>query len=190
MSNQSFAQDYNDVASRLRQFREKYPDGSLQPADLTKPYTVETIGNDTYIVYCAAAFRTPDDVRPGVGIAWEPVPGKTNFTRGSEIQNAETSAWGRAIVATLAADTKRIASDEEIASSTRSLAARPATAARILELATDIEKYGNDEFRTWVAEEFHSPWTEADVDEIAAAFKPHKEAAFKPAITPRVKADA
>ncbi len=34
---------------------------------------------------------------PGIGTAWEIVPGTTNFTRGSELQNLETSAWGRAI---------------------------------------------------------------------------------------------
>ncbi len=36
---------------------------------------------------------------PGQGTAWEPVPGPTPFTRDSELQNAETSAWGRAIAA-------------------------------------------------------------------------------------------
>jgi hypothetical protein len=52
-----------------------------------------------------------------VGLAWEPVPGKTSYTRDSELQNAETSAWGRAIVAVLAADTKKgIASAEEVQS--------------------------------------------------------------------------
>ena len=57
---------------------------------------------------------SPDDPRPGHGTAWEPVPGPTKFTRDSEIQNAETAAWGRAIVAVLAADTKKIASRQEV----------------------------------------------------------------------------
>lgn len=115
MAAQKFATDYIDVAARIVMFREQYPEGSLQPADLTHPYVVETIGAETYIAVVAAAYRTPDDPRPGVGMAYEVFPGKTNFTRGSELQNAETSAWGRAIVAALAADTKHgIASAEEV----------------------------------------------------------------------------
>jgi hypothetical protein len=67
------------------------------------------------MVYSAAAYRTPDDQLPGVGWAYEPIPGPTNFTRDSELQNAETAAWGRAMVAALAVDTKKgIASSEEV----------------------------------------------------------------------------
>lgn len=115
-------QDYVDVAERLKELRDKHPDASLQPADPARPYWVETLdpGNGTpltYLVYVAACYRNPEDTRPGIGMAWEPVPGRTSFTRGSELQNAETSAWGRAIVAALAADTKRgIASKQEVTS--------------------------------------------------------------------------
>lgn len=111
----AFAEGYIDVASRIVDFRTKHPSGSLQPADLSSPYRVETIGDQTYIVVVAAAYRSQEDVRPGIGMAYEQFPGKTQFTRGSELQNAETSAWGRAIVAALAADThKGIASQEEV----------------------------------------------------------------------------
>ncbi|GIJ66275.1 hypothetical protein [Virgisporangium ochraceum] len=107
--------DYVDVASRIAEFRAKHPDGSLQPLNPDQPYRIETIGGDTFVVYAAVAYRTPDDPRPGIGIAQEAYPGKTPYTRGSELQNAETSAWGRAIVATLAADTRRgVASAEEV----------------------------------------------------------------------------
>ena len=112
---QQFATDYIDVAQRIADFRDKHPEGSLQPANLDKPYEVLTIGEQTFIVYAAAAYRTPDDPRPGIGLAYEQFPGRSNFTRGSELQNAETSAWGRAIVAALAGDTKKsIASAEEV----------------------------------------------------------------------------
>lgn len=115
MSQQKFATDYIDVAARLVEFREKYPDGSLQPANLEKPFEVIEVAGTTYIVYGAAAYRTPDDPRPGIGYAYEQVPGRTPYTRNSELQNAETSAWGRAIVAALAADTKKgIACAEEV----------------------------------------------------------------------------
>jgi len=111
----AYADDYIDVAVRITDFRAKHPEGSLQPADKEKPYTIQEIAGQTYIVVVAAAYRTPDDVRPGIGMAYEIFPGKTNFTRGSELQNAETSAWGRAIVAALAGDTKKsIASAEEV----------------------------------------------------------------------------
>jgi hypothetical protein len=106
--------DYVDVAERIRAFRDKHPEGSLQPADPTKPYEIITIGDKTFVVYVAAAYRTPDDSRPGIGTAWETFPGLTPYTKGSEIQNAESSAWGRAIVASLAADTKKIASLDEV----------------------------------------------------------------------------
>jgi hypothetical protein len=105
-----FMDDYVDVAERIRKFKELYPNGSLQQVSLQ---FIDFAGK-SWVVYTAAAYRTPDDIRPGHGTAWEPVPGKSNFTRDSETSNAETSAWGRAIVAVLASDTKRIASRNEI----------------------------------------------------------------------------
>lgn len=107
---------YVDVAARIAQFRRKYPDGSLQPVNLMQPYTIERLSDQIYIVVVAAAYRSADDRLPGVGMAYEPFPGRTPYTRGSELQNAETSAWGRAIVAALAADTKRagVASADEV----------------------------------------------------------------------------
>jgi hypothetical protein len=103
--------DYIDVAARIVEFRTKHPEGSFQQLSLD----FKEVAGKWYVIYTAAAYRTPDDERPGIGTAWEPVPGKTNFTRDSELQNAETAAWGRAIVASLAADTKRgIASAQEV----------------------------------------------------------------------------
>lgn len=107
--------DYITVAERIVEFRTKYPTGTLRPADMERPFWLETINGNPCFVVVAAAYRTPDDPLPGVGMAYEPIPGNTPYTRGSELQNAETAAWGRAIVATLAADTNRgIASFEEI----------------------------------------------------------------------------
>lgn len=107
--------DYVDVATRIAVAREHYPEGSLQPVDPTQPFDIRHIGDDVWIVYTAAFFRWPDDPRPGIGVAWERYPGRTSYTAGSEVQNAETSAWGRAIVAGLAADTRSgVASSEEV----------------------------------------------------------------------------
>lgn len=114
MSYQS-PEDYVTVAERIVEFRQKYPEGSLQPADLSKPYSLDSINGNPMFVVVAAAYRSPDDKRPGIGMAYEPVPGATPFTRGSELQNAETAAWGRAIIAALAADAKKgIATAEEV----------------------------------------------------------------------------
>jgi len=106
--------DYVDVAERIKLFREKHPDGSLQPVNPEKPFEIVYIGDKAFIVYIAAAYRTPDDPRPGIGSAWECFPGKTSFTKDSELMNAESSSWGRAILAALAADSKKIATREEV----------------------------------------------------------------------------
>jgi len=116
--------DYVDVAQRIADFRERCPEGSLEPLNPKAPFEIrEVTGVDkagkeftaTFIIYIAAAYRTPDDKRPGIGMAWEVFPGRTSFTLGSELMNAETSAWGRAIIAALKSDSKRgVASREEI----------------------------------------------------------------------------
>lgn len=107
--------DYIDVAARLVEFRAKHPDGSLQPVNLERPFWTEEIGGQLFVVYVAAAYRTPEDPRPGIGCAYEPFPGRTPYTKMSELQNAETAAWGRAIMAALAADSRKgIASREEV----------------------------------------------------------------------------
>lgn len=103
--------DYVDVAERIREFREKHPDGTLQQVE----WGVRDVDGKTFVFYTAAAYRTPDDERPGIGTAWEPLPGRTPYTRDSELMNAETSAWGRAIIAAGAADAKRVASANEVA---------------------------------------------------------------------------
>lgn len=105
--------DYVDVAERIRIFREKHPDGSLQS---TITLVNENVG-DRYLlgVMCQAwAYRSGTDPRPGIGHSFLEIPGKTPYTKDSEVENAETSAWGRAIVAALAADTKKVASADEL----------------------------------------------------------------------------
>lgn len=122
--------DYIDVASRIVEFREKYPQGSLRQLDLQ----FLDFAGKSWVVYTAAAYRSPEDELPGIGTAWEPVPGPTSFTKDSEVQNAETAAWGRAMVAALAVDTKKgIASSEEV----RNRQAEPAAASADLEKLLD-----------------------------------------------------
>lgn len=105
---------YKQVPERIADFKALYPTGCLRPADPARPYWFEALGEKTFIVYAAAAYRTADDPMPGIGLAWELYPGKTPYTKESELQNAETSAWGRAIVAVLASESKSVASAEEV----------------------------------------------------------------------------
>lgn len=112
--------DYVTVAERIELFREKHPDGSLQ-AEIVEH-------TDSRVTVKAWAYRTPDDLRPGVAHSALSIPGSTPYTRGSELENAETSAFGRAIVAALAADTKRgIATQDDVrkASTDKSAAGAP-----------------------------------------------------------------
>ena len=98
--------DYVPVNERIASFIEACSTGSLQ-SEITHL-------SDDLVVVKAWAYRTPDDQRPGVGHSSLLIPGSTNFTRGSEIENAETSAWERAIAA-LGFEVKRgIASREEV----------------------------------------------------------------------------
>jgi hypothetical protein len=101
--------DYIEVKDRIVAFHKAYPEGSLQ-----SEYEVITLGDKAWIVVKAYAYRTPDDLRPGIGHAWESYPGSTPFTRTSELMVGETSAWGRALAALGIAVNKSIASRNEI----------------------------------------------------------------------------
>lgn len=103
--------DYIEVSERIRLFVEQYPTGSLQ-AD----WGFVDRDGEQWLAVKAYAYRTPDDQRPGIGHAWEPIPGRTPFTKGSELMNGETSAWGRALAAIGIAVNKGIASANEVRS--------------------------------------------------------------------------
>lgn len=101
---------YIEVKDRLPEFFAKYPEGSL-----TGSYELVTMNGNAAVIYTAKAYRSPTDPCPAVGTAYEAIPGATKFTRGSEIQNAETAAWGRAMIATGAVSAQHgIASADEI----------------------------------------------------------------------------
>jgi hypothetical protein len=98
--------DYVPVNERIDAFYAKHPEGSLQ-SDIFE------LSPDRVVIK-AWAYRTPDDPRPGVGHSSLNIPGSTPFTKFSEIENAETSAWGRAIAA-LGFEVKRgVSSREEV----------------------------------------------------------------------------
>jgi hypothetical protein len=98
--------DYVTVAERVAAFYEKYPDGSLQ-AELVEL-------TDSRVVVRGLAYRTADDAKPGVAHSSLGIPGTTPYTRGSEVENAETSAVGRAIAFLGFGVKKSIATRDEI----------------------------------------------------------------------------
>jgi hypothetical protein len=100
---------YTTVQERLTEFYRKFPDGSIQ-----FEYMGILDGAPQMMWGIARAYRTPDDRRPGVGTAAELIEGKTPYTRGSEMQNLETSAWGRCIAALGLGLSKGIASKQEV----------------------------------------------------------------------------
>ena len=120
-------ENYEEVPDRILRFYKDHPEGSLRcermefmelPMSVreTNPQTgelVESVEVRLHVIYHALAYRFPGDCHPGQGKASEPIPGLTNYTRGSEIMNAETSAWGRALAA-LGYVGKKVASANEI----------------------------------------------------------------------------
>lgn len=86
--------DYTQVKDRIAMFYELFGQGRLVTMEVRA--TDEPDGKPRVWVK-AAAYRTPDDPLPGIGWSWMELPGSTSFTKGSELENVETSAWGRAI---------------------------------------------------------------------------------------------
>lgn len=117
--------DYVEVKDRIRLFYAAYPDGRLTTTKVR--WELGPDGKPRVIV-AAAAYRTPDDPQPGRGWSSLELPGSTPYTRGSELENAETSAWGRAIGALGIGIDKSIASAQEVASRAHDAPERPETA--------------------------------------------------------------
>jgi len=103
--------NYKTVPERIAEAKALYPDGRFQSRIVSLPEAFA----DKFVAVEAMFYRTADDPTPASGLAWESVPGKTPYTKDSELMNAETSAWGRALIAAFAADaSKGIASREEV----------------------------------------------------------------------------
>ena len=117
-----FAEDYIDVAERLRAWYEAYPNARIETSIVSH--------TDSRVTVKALAFRgdtsDPDvsgrprpygfEERPaGVGHSSMAIPGSTPYTRGSELENCETSAVGRALVMA-GLPSKKVASSDEIRS--------------------------------------------------------------------------
>jgi hypothetical protein len=86
--------DYIEVKDRIAKFYDLYGNGRLVTGEVR--LTTEPDGVPRVLVQ-GLAYRTPDDPLPGQGWSWMALPGTTSYTKGSELENTETSAWGRAI---------------------------------------------------------------------------------------------
>ena len=118
--------NYVEVADRIAQFFTKHPEGSLTAADPLNPIRIITVGETTFLEYVCIAKRHPND-EGGHGIAWEPFPGRTPFTKDSEAMVAETSARGRAILAVMDLVNNKASKEEVLASTTKFIADNPPT---------------------------------------------------------------
>ncbi len=103
--------NYITVNERIRIFYELYGQGRLVTGEVRLSNEPDGVPR---VLVQGLAYRTPDDQLPGVGWSWMVLPGSSNFTRGSELENTETSAWGRAIASLGILIDKSIASSEEV----------------------------------------------------------------------------
>ena len=89
----SFSLDnYVDVPTRLKELFNQYPNASV----VADPPCIRDIGGHPFIEVTVTIQCNDEHNRMARASAWEPFPGKTPYTKDSEMMNAETSATGRA----------------------------------------------------------------------------------------------
>jgi hypothetical protein len=102
--------NYVDVPTRLRMALDKHPELRI----VESGYRVEEFGAGTVLVCTVTIYRSPDDTHPVVASAQESLPGKTPYTKDSELMVGMTSAVGRALGYMGFGIDKSIASQNEI----------------------------------------------------------------------------
>ena len=122
--------DYVDVPTRLAEALKRWPDLRIQE---TKPVIV-TVDNQQYVEISCTVWRDCTDLMPTVAYCWEAIPGRTPYTKGSEMMNASTSCLGRALGFLGMGIGKSIASRNEVQ------ARQPSPIAEVTPIREDLEQ--------------------------------------------------
>jgi hypothetical protein len=122
--------DYVDVPTRLAEALKRWPNLRIQE---TKPVIV-TVDNQQYIEISCTVWNDVDDLMPTVAYCWEPIPGRTPYTKGSEMMNASTSCLGRAL------GMKGMGIGKSIASRNEVQARQPSPIAEVTPIRADLEQ--------------------------------------------------
>ena len=86
-------ENYVDVATRLKLALEKFP--NLRVSE--RGHEIATFGDSTVLICTVCVWRDPEDEYPVIASASEPLPGRTPYTKNSELMVGMTSALGRAL---------------------------------------------------------------------------------------------
>jgi hypothetical protein len=122
--------DYVDVPTRLAEALKRWPNLRIQE---TRPVIV-TVDNQAYVEISCTVWRDDTDPLPTTAYCWEPIPGRTPYTKGSEMMNASTSCLGRALGFLGMGIGKSIASRNEVQ------ARQPGPLAEVKPIRDDLEQ--------------------------------------------------
>lgn len=120
--------DYETVESRIKRFYEEYPDGRIITHNLT---TMADRSVGTWVVRAEVYISAGDqaaELPKATGMAFE-VDGGSGANQTAALENAETSAIGRALANMNLSGNKR-SSREEMAKAERGVAPKPSVAPR------------------------------------------------------------
>ena len=122
--------DYVDVPTRLAEALKRWPNLRIQE---TRPVIV-TVDNQAYVEISCTVWRDDTDPLPTTAYCWEAIPGRTPYTKGSEMMNASTSCLGRALGFLGMGIGKSIASRNEVQ------ARQPSPIAEVTPIRDDLEQ--------------------------------------------------
>ena len=122
--------DYVDVPTRLAEALKRWPNLRIQE---TRPVIV-TVDNQAYVEISCTVWRDDTDPLPTTAYCWEAIPGRTPYTKGSEMMNASTSCLGRALGFLGMGIGKSIASRNEVQ------ARQPGPLAEVTPIRDDLEQ--------------------------------------------------
>jgi hypothetical protein len=146
---------YKMVSERHAQFCVDHPQGVVRNEVehfVFDPATGKGFVTVKSVVWKDRSSAVKGEPPDGEGNASMPIPGPTNFTRNSEVENAETSALGRALAMIGYHAKESLASGEEIASKDdgspkeykTSDPSKPASEAQIKKMFGDAKRAGID----------------------------------------------